>query len=103
MQVRWDTATSGRVLRGQGVFTMLIVLGVLLVTSLLLTAASTTAIGDSHLSREDTNQKQAYFAALAGVQEYVDKLQRDPDYWETCQAPNGSVPGETSNQSYQIE
>jgi len=82
---------------------MLIVLGVLLVTSILLTAAFTTAIGDSHLSREDTNQKQAYFASLAGIQEYVDKLQRNPDYWETCEAPNGNVPAETSNESYQIE
>lgn len=82
---------------------MLIVLGVLTVTSILLIAAFTTAIGDSHLSREDTNQKQSYYAALAGIQEYEDELQRNPDYWETCEAPSGNVPGQSSNQSYKIE
>jgi type II secretory pathway pseudopilin PulG len=92
-----------RPLRDQRGFTMLIVLGVLLVTSILLTAAFTTAIGDSHLSREDTNQKQAYYAALAGIQEYLDELQRNPDYWETCETPGGAVPGESSTQSYKIE
>ena len=102
MPVTIASRTRERV-RSQAGFTMLIVLGVLLVTSILLIAAFTTAIGDSHLSREDTNQKQAYYAALAGIQEYLDKMQRNPDYWETCEAPSGSVPGEASNQNYKIE
>jgi Tfp pilus assembly protein PilX len=82
---------------------MIIVLGVMLVMSILLVAAFETSIGDSHLSREDTNQKQAYYAALAGIQEYEYKLQANPDYWETCEAPSGEVPGESSNQNYKIE
>jgi type II secretory pathway pseudopilin PulG len=84
-------------------FTMLVVLGVMLVAGILLAATFTNAIGDSHLSREDTNQKQAYYSALAGVQEYEYKLQANPDYWETCETPSGGVPGEASNQSYKIQ
>ena len=49
-----------------------------LAATLLIGAAASTAIGDSHLSREDTNQKQAYYAALAGVQEYLDQYIRGP-------------------------
>lgn len=92
-----------RDLRAQDGFTMLVALGVLLVTSLLLGVALTSAIGDSHLSREDANQKQAYYAALAGIQEYSWKLDANPNYWQSCEAPSGTVPGESSNQKYKIE
>ena len=102
MSVTVRRSARGRA-RSEAGFTMLIVLGVLLVTSILLIAAFTTAIGDSHLSREDTNQKQAYYAALAGVQEYLNRLQLNPDYWETCETPSGAVPGESSNQNYKVE
>ena len=70
---------------------MILALGVMFVTSLLLVAAFTAANGDVHLARQDTTQKQAYYAALAGVQEYVYDLQSNPDYWETCEAPKSTV------------
>jgi hypothetical protein len=70
---------------------MIVTLGVMLVTSVLLVGAFAVADGDIHLSHEDANQKQAYYAALAGVQAYEQKLQANPDYWETCESPTGTV------------
>src|ERR1035441_1672313 len=49
---------------------MIIAIMVMFVSSLLMVAAFTAANGDIHLSHIDLTQKQAYFAALAGVQEY---------------------------------
>jgi Tfp pilus assembly protein PilX len=83
-------------LRSEGGFTMLVALGVMLVTSLLLIAAFTAANGDIRLSRVDTTQKQAYFAALAGVQEYEYQLQANPNYWQTCATPQAAVPQESA-------
>ena len=71
---------------------MIIALGVMLVTSLLLVAAFTAANGDIHLSHLDATQKQAYYAALSGVQEYEYKLEENPNYWQTCEGPAGTVP-----------
>ena len=75
-------------------FTMIIALGVMFVTSLLLVAGFAIANGDTHQSRRDTAQKQAYYAALAGVQEYEYRLQSNPDYWATCEEPASTLPGE---------
>ena len=91
-----------RALRAQDGFTMIITLGVMFVTSLLLVAAFTAANGDIKLSHEDTTQKQAYYAALAGVQEYEYKLQVNPDYWETCETPPNTLSAE-SKESYEIK
>ena len=66
---------------------MIIAMGVMLVTSLLLTAAFLAARGDIHLSHTDTAQKEAYYAALAGVQEFEYEMQVNPDYWQTCGEP----------------
>lgn len=82
-------------------FTMIIAIMVMFVTSLLMVAAFTAANGDIHLSHTDLTQKQAYFAALAGVQEYQYKLEANPNYWQSCGAPKGTVPGETS-ESYEV-
>ena len=80
---------------------MIIAMLVMLVTSLLLVAAFTAANGDTQLSHADLTQKQAYYAALAGVQEYEYKLEANPDYWETCPEPKGNVPNEAS-ESYEV-
>jgi Tfp pilus assembly protein PilX len=88
-------------LAAQDGFTLVIALGVMLVTSLLLVAAFTAVNGDIALSHKDTTQKQAYFAAVSGVQEYTHKLQANSDYWQTaCEGPHGKVPGE-ENESYE--
>jgi hypothetical protein len=85
----------------EGGFTMIIAIMVMFVTSLLLVAAFTAANGDIHLSHTDVTQKQAYFAALAGVQEYEYKLEANPNYWQSCPTPEGPVPGE-AGESYKV-
>jgi Tfp pilus assembly protein PilX len=82
--VRTNRARSAR----QDGFTMITALGVMFITSLILIAAFAVANGDMHLSHSDTTQKQAYYAALAGVQEYEHQLQANPDYWQTCEGPS---------------
>jgi type II secretory pathway pseudopilin PulG len=98
------TITRSRTFRAgaQDGFTMIIALMVMFVTSLLLVAAFTAANSDDQLAHQDTTQKQAYYAALAGVQEYEYELQSNPDYWETCGAPKSTVPEEAS-ESYDVK
>ena len=64
---------------------MIIALGVMFVTGLLLVAAFTAAHGDVEASHENVTDKQAYYAALAGMQQYEYKLEANPSYWETCE------------------
>ena len=70
----------------QGGFTLIVALGVLLVTSMLLVAGFTAVDGDTHLAREDVSHKEAYYAALAGVQAYEYQLEKNPDFWQTCES-----------------
>jgi hypothetical protein len=91
-----------RALRAQDGFTMIITMGVMMVTSLLLVGAFAAVNGDIKLSHEDTTQKQAYYAALAGIQEYEYKLQVNPDYWETCETPPNTL-STGSGESYEIK
>jgi hypothetical protein len=98
---RSTTILRARLAASDG-FTMILALGVMFVTSLLLVAAFTAANGDVHLANQDTTQKQAYYAALAGVQEYVYDLEGNPDYWETCEAPKAAV-SEQSGESYEVK
>jgi Tfp pilus assembly protein PilX len=72
-------------LRAEHGFTMIIALGVMFVTSLLLVAAFTAVNGDINTSHENVTKQQAYYAALAGVQEYEYKLEANSSYWENCE------------------
>lgn len=81
---------------------MMVTLGVMLVTALLLAAAFTAANGDIDLSQKDLTQKQAYFAAVAGVQAYEHQLQVNPNFWETCEALKAKLPQEESS-SYEVK
>jgi Tfp pilus assembly protein PilX len=89
--------------RSEDGFTMIIALGVMLVTSLLLVAAFTAANGDTHLSHQDTLQKQAYYAALAGVQEYEYQLQNNPNYWQNCSNTPANLVPQRSDERYEIK
>jgi type II secretory pathway pseudopilin PulG len=82
--------------RSEAGFTLILALSVMLVTSLLMAAVLTVTVGEVTSTHRDTTQKQAYYAALAGVQEYEYQLQANPDYWETCEGPKSSVPEEAS-------
>lgn len=69
------------------------VIGITLVV--LLAAVAVTAVnGDSHLTSRDSSRKQAYEAAIAGLNEYAFHLHEDSSYWSECKAAsNRSVPG----------
>ena len=82
-------------------FTMIITIGVMFVAGLLAVAAFTAANGDIHLTHEDNSQKQAYYAALAGIQVYEYQMQVNPDYWQSCKAPSGQV-AEGSSERYEV-
>jgi Tfp pilus assembly protein PilE len=89
-------------LASQDGFTLLVTIGVMFVTSLLLAAAFEAARGDIQLSHKDTVQKQAYYAAQAGIQEFEYHLQANPDYWESCPSIEHTVPQE-ANEHYEIK
>jgi hypothetical protein len=88
--------------RAQDGVTIIIAMGVMLVTSLLMAAAFVAAEGDIHLSHTDTAQKEAYYAALAGIQEFEYQMQVNPDYWETCGKPTNTLPQEPGS-SYKVK
>jgi len=66
---------------------MMIAIGVMFVTSLLLVATFTAANGEIHLSSTDTAQKKAYYAALAGIENYENHLTEDGNYLTYCTNP----------------
>ncbi len=88
--------------RSQEGVTIVIAMGVLLVTSLLLAGAFVATQDDVSLSHTDTMQKQAYYAALAGVQEFEYQMQVNPNYWQTCAKTTNTLPQE-KYASYKIK
>jgi hypothetical protein len=71
---------------------MIVVIGVMLVTSLLLVAAFTAANGEVHLTNTDRAQKKAYYAAEAGIENYEYHLTQDGNYLSYCTEPPVSNP-----------
>jgi hypothetical protein len=59
-------------------------MGALFVIMLLSAAAIGAASGDIHLSRYDQDDKQAYAAAEAGINDYLFHLNQDSNYWTLC-------------------
>jgi Tfp pilus assembly protein PilX len=77
-------------------FTMIVAIMVLFVSSLFVAAVFVGASGDVSLTRANTNQKDAYYAAMAGISAYKYQLNANTTYWEKCpEIPNGKVPGST--------
>ncbi len=107
-----------RRLAPEGGFTMVAVMTGFLVVSSISIAAIAAASGDIGLSRTDQDNKQAYAAAEAGINDYLGNLNTDTNYWANCTdvpvspvnqkgVANGSrkwrdVPG-SSNSEYSIE
>jgi Tfp pilus assembly protein PilX len=90
MLVRPSTSRWNRARDERG-FTMLLSLYVLIVTTLLLGAAYVAVLTDTHLARNDLDQKRAYAAAQAGISQYSFDLNQNPNFWESCTPPSGSV------------
>ncbi|HZL48166.1 MAG TPA: hypothetical protein VFC30_04030 [Solirubrobacteraceae bacterium] len=73
-------------------FTLMLTLGVMLVTSLLLVSAFTAADGEVHLTNTDRAQKKAYYAAEAGIEDYEYHLTQDGNYLSYCTKPPTANP-----------
>jgi Tfp pilus assembly protein PilX len=86
-----------RLRREEGI-TMIVLLGVMTVTSLLVIAAFTSANGEIHLTSTDTEQKKAYYAAEAGIEDYEYHLTQDGNYLDYCTSPTPA--NEALNQYY---
>jgi hypothetical protein len=85
MRLTRDTVTAvARRLAGERGFTMPTVLGVMLVVMLISVAAIAAASGDIHLTRYSQDDKEAYAAAEAGVNDYLAHLNTDNSYWSKC-------------------
>lgn len=101
MLVKFHRSIVNRLRREDGV-TMIIALGVMVVTSLLLAGTLIGVDGDIQLTSKSTSQKKAYYAALAGINDYQFHLNANPEYWTTCTgASNVAVPN-TTDESYSI-
>ncbi|MBS1884153.1 MAG: hypothetical protein JSS97_14490 [Actinobacteria bacterium] len=91
--------------RDENGFTMIMtVIGVTLVV-LLAAVAVTAVIGSAQVTGRDIARKQAYEAALAGINEYSYHLHANPNYWTECTnaTPSGQKSalnqiGSTANQ-----
>jgi hypothetical protein len=87
-------------------FTMVIALGVLLVTSLLVAAVLVAVAGDTNTTRHDLDSKRAYSAARAGLNAFLYNLDQNPNYWSTCGndvAGITPVPGASTSVSYSFQ
>lgn len=99
-------------LRAEDGFTMILAMGVLVVTALLSSAVFLTVQSDSSLTRADLNGKRAYAAAQSGMQAYLYSLNvnaSNSQWWETCSNDTvGSptpvaVPGSTTGATYSYQ
>jgi hypothetical protein len=79
---------------------MIVTLVVLVIASLLMAAAFAAANGDIHLTRTDTSTKKAYYAAQAGVSDYLYHLNTDLNYWTYC---TGGTAAENHSLNLEIE
>lgn len=71
---------------------MLLTLGVLTVTSMLLVAAFTSSQGEIQLTNTDIAAKKAYYAAQAGISDYMYHLTQDGNYLTYCTTPTPANP-----------
>jgi hypothetical protein len=90
MQLRRPPNRRRRIRDERG-FTMLLALYVLVITTLLLGAAYVAVLSDTGPARTDLDQKRAYAAAQAGIEQYDYDLNQNPNYWEGCPTPSGTI------------
>ncbi len=85
-------------------FTMIIALGVLAIVLLLTGAAFVAANGDVHNSQHDLDGKKAYYAARAGINTFLQKLNENSELWQTCPSQAAAnVPGSSGAATYSYQ
>ena len=77
------TRLSRRARREEG-FTMIVMMGVLLVIMILSAGAFAAIDGDGKPALDDRQGKQAFSAAEAGIADYLSRLRVNPNYWTLC-------------------
>jgi hypothetical protein len=85
-----------RIRRAEGGFTMVTVLGILMLGGVLVMGALAAAQPDIRQSGKDKDHKQAYAAAEAGLHYYLYNLSRNNNFWTQCDAvddPDPDAPG----------
>lgn len=88
-------------LRGEEGFTVMIALGVMVVSSLLVAGAYAAVQADTPLAQRDLDSKRAYYAARAGVNRFLYELNQNPNYWQQCPQQLTKTPiAPGSNQRY---
>jgi type II secretory pathway pseudopilin PulG len=82
-------------------FTMIVTVIGLSLMAMLVLVAVTAVNGDSHLTSSDLQQKQAYEAAKAGIDDYAYRLHANNSYWTNCANVTGptavNLMGSTTN------
>jgi Tfp pilus assembly protein PilX len=76
----------GKRLRREDGFTLVTVMGAMVVLALVTVSAFTAVNGDANQSGRDVGRKQALAAAEAGVNQYLFGLNGDNNYWAKCTA-----------------
>lgn len=85
-----------RRLAGERGFTLVTVMGLMLVSSAFAAAAFAAANNDIPLSQKDLDGKRAYAAAEAGLNFYLFLLNQDNSYWTKC----ATAPAQPVNQAW---
>ena len=85
-------------------FTMLVALGVMTVVTLLVAAAFVAAQGDIHSAQHDLDGKRAYYAARAGINVFLYKLNQNTELWQNCPSQaTTNVPGTNATAQYSYQ
>jgi hypothetical protein len=92
---RGTAAARRRGARGEDGAALLLVVGVILMTSLFLLTSLGLAVNNLAPTRRDQDAKVAIAAAQAGVDEYISRLTANSDYWEN-QGVDSSNPAFTT-------
>jgi hypothetical protein len=75
--------------------TMYLVIGLMAIAMLLMTAVVTATTTESRSARRDLDAKKATYAAQAGISAYLQALNANPNYWNTCPTSSGYSTGST--------
>lgn len=85
-------------------FTMIIALVVLTVSTLMIAAAFVAANGDIGNTQKSLDGKRAYYAARAGLSNFLYKLNKNTELWQTCPTQAATqVPGAPSNVKFSYQ
>lgn len=91
-------------LADEGGFTMALALMTITLVSLMIAAGFVAAKGDINNSQHLLDGKRAFYAARAGMNTFLYKMNKNTELWQTCPSQSTTtVPGSTTNQRYSYQ